>query len=139
MYKYILAFGVGLVFNLVLMPRLIPYLHKLKFGQAIRQDGPQSHLVKKGTPTMGGIGFVVSAVLAMAVLNIKAFTNINFVIVLLAFLGYGLIGFIDDFIIVVKKDNEGLKPKYKLLFHMCHYYILLFCSFHFLNPFNQLL
>lgn len=115
MYKFLLAFGVGLAFSLVLMPILIPYLHKLKFGQAIRQDGPQSHLAKKGTPTMGGIGFVVSSVLAMLVLNIKAFTNINFVIVLLAFLGYGLIGFIDDFIIVVKKDNEGLKPKYKLL------------------------
>ena len=56
--KYLLAFGISLVATLVVMPLLIPFLHKIKFGQSIRKEGPQSHMAKTGTPTMGGLVFV---------------------------------------------------------------------------------
>ena len=96
----------------------IPFLHRLKFGQAIREEGPQSHRKKSGTPTMGGIIFITSIVviLLVAVLFTKytGMTN-ELMMLLLTLVGFGLIGFIDDFIIVVRKNNEGLKPKQKLL------------------------
>lgn len=113
--KYMIALGGGLLLNLGLTKWLIPHLHKLKFGQTVRKEGPQSHLNKTGTPTMGGIGFIITPLVVMLLLMPQSFTDVKFLIAVLAFVGYGLIGFLDDFIIVVKKDNEGLKPKYKLL------------------------
>ena len=56
--KKLIAFGISLVATLVVMPLLIPFLHKIKFGQSIRKEGPQSHMAKTGTPTMGGLVFV---------------------------------------------------------------------------------
>lgn len=102
----------------IIGPFFIPFLHRLKFGQAIREEGPQSHRKKSGTPTMGGIIFITSIVviLLVAVLFTKytGMTN-ELMMLLLTLVGFGLIGFIDDFIIVVRKNNEGLKPKQKLL------------------------
>ncbi len=111
----LLTFGISLGIALLAYPVAIPYLHKIKFGQAIRELGPQSHKVKAGTPTMGGIVFIASSLLAVLIVSPKAYTSIDYLIIALAFVGYGLIGFIDDFIIVVKKDNEGLRPRYKFL------------------------
>ena len=59
--------------TLVVMPLLIPFLHKIKFGQSIRKEGPQSHMAKTGTPTMGGLVFVSVPILVMLVLDYKAF------------------------------------------------------------------
>lgn len=113
--NYLLAFGCSLALTLIVMPKLIPFLHKIKFGQSVRKDGPQSHLAKTGTPTMGGTVFVMIPILVMLVLNYKAFFSVEMLIVILAYLGYAMIGFIDDFIIVVKKNNDGLKPSMKFL------------------------
>lgn len=113
--KYLLAFGCSLVLTLLVMPKLIPFLHKIKFGQSVRKEGPKSHMAKTGTPTMGGIVFVLVPILVMAVLNYKAFITPEMLIVVFAYLGYALIGFIDDFLIVVKKNNDGLKPSMKFL------------------------
>lgn len=113
--KYLLAFGAALVLTLVVMPVLIPFLHKIKFGQSVRKEGPKSHMAKTGTPTMGGIVFVLVPILVMAILNYKAFLTPEMLIVVFAYLGYALIGFIDDFLIVVKKNNDGLKPSMKFL------------------------
>ena len=113
--KYLLAFGISLVATLVVMPLLIPFLHKIKFGQSIRKEGPQSHMAKTGTPTMGGLVFVSVPILVMLVLDYKAFFSGEMLICVLAYLGYALIGFIDDFLIVVKKNNDGLKPSVKFL------------------------
>lgn len=113
--QYLLAFGMSLLATLVIMPILIPYLHKIKFGQSIRKEGPQSHMAKTGTPTMGGMIFVLVPVLIMAILRPEAFTSMDMLIVIFAYIGYSVIGFIDDFIIVVKKNNEGLKPSHKFL------------------------
>lgn len=113
MIRYFLSIGFALVLTLVIMPVLIPYLHKIKFGQSIRKEGPRSHEVKKGTPTMGGMVFVFVPLLVLALLDIRSFADPKMQIVILAYLGYALIGFIDDFIIVVKKNNDGLSAKMK--------------------------
>lgn len=99
------------------MPRLIDYLHAIKFGQTERHEENflESHLKKNGTPTMGGIAFIIAPILVYIVLCLARLAPMNFpvVTVMLAFAGYGIIGFIDDYIIVVKKDNTGLKPAVK--------------------------
>lgn len=97
------------------MPKLIPFLHKIKFGQSIRKEGPKSHMIKRGTPTMGGCVFIVVPILVTLILNPKAFTSMEMLIVIMAFVAYAIIGFIDDFLIVVKKNNDGLKPSIKFL------------------------
>lgn len=93
-------------------PFFIPQLHKLKFGQSIREEGPQSHQKKTGTPTMGGIIIVLGIIAATAV-----FTQMNMEVSLALFImfGYFTIGFIDDYIKVVLKRNLGLKAWQKLL------------------------
>ena len=92
-------------------PRLIPELHKLKFGQSIREEGPKSHQVKSGTPTMGGIMIILS--IAITVLVICPLT-LELGLALLIMLGHFALGFLDDYIKVVKKQNLGLKAKQKL-------------------------
>lgn len=129
--KYLLAFGAALVLTLVVMPVLIPFLHKIKFGQSIRKEGPKSHMAKTGTPTMGGIVFVLVPILVMLILDYKAFATPEMLIVVFAYLGYAFIGFLDDFLIVVKKNNDGLKPSVKFLlqsvlavvFYICYTYV----------------
>lgn len=98
--------------TVVLGPVIIPYLRKLKFGQTVRDDGPQSHLKKNGTPTMGGILFLIS-ITVMCLPYIKSYPNI--VPILFLTLGFGLIGFLDDYIKVVLKRSMGLTSMQKML------------------------
>ncbi|MBQ7223583.1 MAG: phospho-N-acetylmuramoyl-pentapeptide-transferase [Erysipelotrichaceae bacterium] len=109
------AFSIGLGLTWIAYPYAIKFLRRLKFGQEIREDGPQSHQAKSGTPTMGGIVFILTSLASIFIVGHEAFENTSFLIVVLAFVGYGIIGFIDDFLIVVKKNNDGLKPIYKFL------------------------
>ena len=95
----------------LLGPVLIPYLHKLKFGQSIRECGPASHMKKSGTPTMGGLMMLAALVLA---LFWGKFTP-HVLIALVLTLGHAIIGFIDDYIRVVMKRNLGLTAKQKFL------------------------
>lgn len=111
----ILSFGISLAITLVVMPVFIPYLHKIKFSQTEREEGLASHQKKTGTPTMGGIVFVLIPVLLCCIMRPKILTDMKMLIVLMAYVGYALIGFIDDFIIVVKKKNDGLPAKVKFL------------------------
>lgn len=92
-------------------PVLIPYLHKLKFGQSIRECGPASHMKKSGTPTMGGLMMLAALVLALCWGN---FTP-HVLMALVLTLGHALIGFLDDYIKVVMKRNLGLTAKQKFL------------------------
>lgn len=112
---YLLAFGISLAATLCVMPLLIPFLHKIKFGQIEREEGLASHKKKQGTPTMGGIVFVIVPVLVMLIVSPSSFTSAEMLIVVFAYLGYAAIGFLDDFLIVVKKVNDGLKPLHKFL------------------------
>lgn len=114
-YTYIFGAILCLGLMLLIMPHLITYLHKIKFGQTEREEGLASHKVKNGTPTMGGIAFILIPTLVYLVFALCHLVPIDMRsgIILLAFIGYGIIGFIDDYIIVVQKNNEGLKPKAK--------------------------
>lgn len=111
------------------LPKLINYLHLLKFGQAIREEGPQSHIYKKGTPTMGGISFIMAIVFSLLISIIFDFQNFEVYILLIYItLSFFIIGYIDDMLIVVKKKNDGLSPKKKLLMQIIFsliFYILL--------------
>lgn len=98
--------------TVVLGPVIIPYLKKLKFGQTVRDDGPQTHLKKNGTPTMGGILFLISITI-MTLPYVKSYPNV--VPVLFLTLGFGLIGFLDDYIKVVLKRSMGLTSGQKML------------------------
>lgn len=92
-------------------PVMIPWLRKLKIGQSIREEGPQSHLVKAGTPTMGGI--IILMGLATAVI-LAGVPDLSAWIVLVSTVGFGAIGFYDDYIKVVKKRNLGLRAWQKV-------------------------
>jgi len=116
---------IALLFGLLVAPVTIFYLKKLKMGQVIRLEGPKEHLSKSGTPTMGGFIFVIPAMISifLAPFVLKRFLDINvpsgkMMLLIFPFLMYGLIGFIDDYLIVVKKHNEGLTPKLKFLLQL---------------------
>lgn len=111
-YAILLAFAV----NVILCPLIIPMLRKLKFGQNVRDDGPQSHLVKSGTPTMGGVMIVLA--FAAATLPFIFGGNHDAKAVLLITVGYGIVGFIDDYIKVVKKRSLGLRAWQKIVFQL---------------------
>lgn len=115
MQIFIVALAASFAVSLGIYPIVIPFLHKIKFGQSIRQDGPQSHLKKTGTPTMGGVVFVLVPILILVVLMPQAMLDVKLQIVILAYVGYALIGFLDDFLIVVKKNNDGLSAGVKFL------------------------
>lgn len=107
----VLAAGVAFLLSAILTPLLIPMLHKLKFGQHIREDGPQAHLQKAGTPTMGGIAFLL-AICAATLIFSKDYAQT--LPILLAMLGMGLVGFLDDYLKVRKHNSDGLHAWQKL-------------------------
>ena len=113
----LVAFGVALLLGII----ILPILRKLKVSQQERAEGPKSHLNKKGTPTMGGIIAIIAiTLLSLGVMLIyyknKQVDVIKGIIPLLfATLGFGIVGFIDDFKKMILKNTEGLKPSYKML------------------------
>lgn len=113
----LVAFGVALLLGII----ILPILRKLKVSQQERAEGPKSHLNKKGTPTMGGIISIIAiTLLSLGVMLIyyknKQVDVIKGIIPLLfATLGFGIVGFVDDFKKMILKNTEGLKPSYKML------------------------
>lgn len=113
----IIAFIVSIILGFI----IIPILRKLKVGQIERDDGPQSHLKKQGTPTMGGIIMIITMILVVT--GAYVFFSLNglnqtankLVPMLILTIGFGVIGFIDDFKKLVLKNTKGLKPSYKML------------------------
>ena len=104
----LISFGI----SAILGPVVIPFLKKLKMGQTERVEGVQSHLKKAGTPTMGGVMFLVSTVIT-ALFYVKDYPKI--IPVLFLTLGFGLIGFLDDYLKVVLRRSDGLLAWQKLL------------------------
>ena len=102
--------------TVLMLPRLIKYLHVLKFGQEIREEGPQSHMHKKGTPTMGGISFIISIVISLVIAVFLDSKNMQYYFLFIyTTISFSIIGYIDDMLIVVKKKNDGLAPRKKLM------------------------
>lgn len=108
----ILAVIIAFAVSAALCPIFIPFLHRLKFGQQVRDDGPQAHLKKQGTPTMGGL-IIMIAIVVTSLFYIPSYPKI--IPVLFMTVGFGIIGFLDDYIKIVMKRSEGLNPRQKLL------------------------
>ena len=102
---------ISFVLSLVLGPVVIPFLRKLKMGQTERVEGVQSHLKKAGTPTMGGV-IILASVIITSLFYVK--DNPKIIPVLFLTVGFGLIGFLDDYLKVVMKRSDGLYPKQKM-------------------------
>lgn len=111
-HETILAIIIAFAISALLCPVIIPFLHRLKFGQQVRDDGPQTHLKKQGTPTMGGL-IILSSIIITSVFYIPRYPKI--IPVLFVTVGFGIIGFLDDYIKIVMKRSEGLNPIQKLI------------------------
>lgn len=108
-----LSFGISFVICAVLCKVLLPVLHRLKFGQQVRAEGPKAHLAKSGTPTMGGIAIMLAMLIGTAPL---IGVNIDAVVVMVITFIFAMIGFLDDMLKIVKKQSEGLKAWQKMAF-----------------------
>ena len=106
-----IALGIAFSVMLLISPKGINILHRMKFGQEVRDDGPQAHLKKQGTPTMGGILFLIA--ISLAVLPFLGEVSGLLPAYLLG-LGFGVVGFVDDYLKVVKHQSEGFNPKQKM-------------------------
>ncbi|WP_058307909.1 phospho-N-acetylmuramoyl-pentapeptide-transferase [Gracilibacillus massiliensis] len=117
-YTFLITVAIAFLITVLLSPILIPFLKRLKFGQSIREEGPKSHQKKSGTPTMGGVMIILSvtitSILVIARIN-QGGLGYEIYLLLLVLIGFGLLGFLDDFIKVVLKRNLGLTSKQKLL------------------------
>jgi len=111
-FRAILGVLTSLLISLMIGPWMIRKLSRKKIGQSIREDGPQSHFEKKGTPTMGGTLILVA--IAISTLLWADLSNRYIWVILLVTLGYGVIGFVDDYRKVVKNNSDGLSAKAKL-------------------------
>ena len=110
-YKIFLPVLISFALSVILGPVVIPILRKLKMGQTERVDGVKSHLKKAGTPTMGGV-IILSSIAITSLFYIKDYPTI--IPILFVTVGFGLIGFLDDYLKVVMKRSDGLYPKQKM-------------------------
>ncbi len=109
------SFILNLALMLIFMPFLIKYLKRINYNQVVSEYSLDEYKNKEKTPSMGGTLFVVFPIITTFILGNNVLSDLNVLIVTLAFLGYGLIGFVDDFIIIIQGDNKGLSPKMKLI------------------------
>ena len=106
-----IALSIAFCVMLLISPKGINILHRMKFGQEVRDDGPQTHLKKQGTPTMGGILFLIA--ISIGILPFIGEVSRLLPAYLLG-LGFGIVGFVDDYLKVVKHQSEGFNPKQKM-------------------------
>src|SRR5678816_1663431 len=109
--RAVLATMTALIISFVIGPRMISWLTKMRIGQSVRDDGPQTHLIKAGTPTMGGALILVS--IAVTTLLWSDLRNRYVWIVLLTTLGFGIVGWVDDWRKVVRRNPKGLSARAK--------------------------
>lgn len=135
-YGLIMTIAIAFLVTVLLSPIFIPFLRRLKFGQSIREEGPQSHMKKAGTPTMGGVMVIVGIVVTSIIMAMKfSYGPIGYELWLLLFVlvGYGILGFLDDFIKVALKRSLGLTSKQKmagqLIIALVFYFILRYQEF----------
>ena len=111
-FLVLLPVVIAFAISVLLCPVMIPFLKKLKFGQFVRDDGPESHLKKSGTPTMGGL-IILCSIVITSLLYMRS--NPQILPVLFVTLGFGLVGFLDDYIKVVMKRSMGLHAWQKMI------------------------
>ena len=119
--KASMAMMLGFVLSLITGLFVVPLFRKLHFGQSVSKLINERHLKKEGTPTMGGIIFIVPVIISLILLYIKGSIEIsyNLIIVVFVFLAYGLLGFIDDYLKVKYHNNNGISLVTKFLIQMC--------------------
>ena len=110
-FKVVIPVIISFAISVALAPFIIPFLRRLKVGQTERVDGVQSHLKKAGTPTMGGLIFLIATAVT-SLFYVKDYPNV--IPILCLTLGFGLIGFLDDYLKVVLKRSDGLMPMQKM-------------------------
>ena len=126
----ILTAIVAFAIVMITCPILLPVLHRLKFGQTEREDGPASHLKKQGTPTMGGITFIAAIIIASLAFGLPG-ASMLLPAILCAF-GFGMLGFLDDFIKIKLSRNLGLRAYQKIIFQVA--LSLIFAIWAYLSP-----
>ena len=116
--KSVLGLMLGFVLSLIAAVILIPLLKKLKVGQSVSKLINERHLKKDGTPTIGGLIFIIPTILIMVILHLRGSIefNSNLIILMFVFLAYGALGFVDDFLKVKFHNNKGLSIVTKLIF-----------------------
>ena len=136
--KTLAAVVLGFAISAILGKFLVPALRRWKAGQSIKEDGPTWHMSKQGTPTMGGLMFIAAVVVVVLVLNGPAILagDLTSVFVLLLALVFGLIGFVDDYAKIKKKENTGLTASQKFLLQLVAaiLFIVLLRQFGILSP-----
>ncbi len=119
--------GISFALTVILSLCIIPYLRKLKVGQMVRTDGPETHLKKQGTPTMGGIMMLIAIIVILAIF---AFQHHILILPIILISGFGIVGFIDDRKKLVEKSSDGISAKMKmiLLFVFSAIFIVLYLT-----------
>ena len=113
--KLVMGFLISLACVLVLMPAFIDFMKRISFNQTVSEYALDEYKEKAKTPIMGGVMFIIVPVVISLAMTENPLADLDLMIVLITYVGYGLIGFIDDFLIAVKHDNDGLLPRYKFL------------------------
>ena len=113
---YALIAAIAFAVSMFVTARMIPFLKEKQFGQFIREEGPEAHMSKQGTPTMGGIAIAAGITAAVVVsMFMPGGSTVSKLAILLSMFAFGAIGFIDDYNKIAKKQNEGLTPKQKIV------------------------
>jgi phospho-N-acetylmuramoyl-pentapeptide-transferase len=112
-FRSFVAFVLAAIFSIFLGKRFIEFMRMKQFGQSIREDGPESHFKKAGTPTLGGVFIFASAIFSLIICG--NFVSKPFLIALMVGLSYFMLGWLDDYLKILKKNSDGVSGKMKLL------------------------
>ena len=125
----IVFLSLSFIITAILGKLIIPILKKYKIGQTERYDGPRTHLKKQGTPTMGGIIMILAIIIPLALVCIfcKTYERYTIIVLSLASIGFGIVGFIDDYKKLILKNTEGLSPRLKMLGQLIVSVIFAYC------------
>src|SRR5690554_2440509 len=119
MSEYLSFFLISFIITIFLLVFGIPVLRIIKFGQSIRGEGPKSHFSKAGTPTMGGVAIILSVITTFIFVSVKfKFNKHDILLLIMPLILYSVIGFIDDYLIVVKRNNRGISARNKMFFQI---------------------
>ena len=115
-FIYALIAALAFAVSMLVTARMIPFLKEKQFGQFIREEGPEAHLSKQGTPTMGGVAIAAGITVAVVIsMFMPGSVTVSKLAILLSMFAFGAIGFIDDYNKIAKKQNEGLTPKQRIV------------------------